>query len=85
MSIITTSNIVMMIAYVCILILDIILFNLEIHRRGFIVGWKNIPVYEQFQFIAFCIFVGIFPFFNVALAIFIFLAMGGIVDKATKP
>ena len=84
MPIITASNVVMMIAYACILLLDIVLIVLELHRRGFIVGWKNMPLYRRIQFIVLCILTGLIPFVNVALSIFTFIFMKEIVDEITK-
>ena len=84
MPIITASNVAMMIAYACILLLDIVLIVLELHRRGFIVGWKNLPLYRRIQFIVLCILTGLSPFVNVALSIFIFIFMKEIVDEIIK-
>ena len=84
MSIITASNVAMMIAYACIFLLDNILIVLELHRRGFIVGWKNLPLYERIQFIVFCILIGLIPFINVAFSIFVFIFMKEIIDDITK-
>ena len=84
MPIITASNVAMMIVYACLLLLDIVLIVLELHRQGFIVGWKNLPLYRRIQFIVLCILTGLIPFVNVAISIFTFIFMKEIVDEITK-